>query len=328
MSKIRHYKPTVYILTEGETEQYYFGRIKELVNDDLTGKYSVNVEIREIVSGSKTDPKGLVKEAKDAKKQYGYDEVWVVFDKDRDPNDTNRIKAFENAKKGKINIAFSSMAFEHWILLHYSKSNFAFQRSDCNSRGNNPCVCIGTICLCGAINNIITPNEYTKADPKLYEKIKEFDKKAIENAAWLRNNQINNIIPTQLYLSNPYTDVDKLLCLLMGYSTCVYGLINQEVVFLNFVFRINSSVRNNTNLAINLDFTNNGVNSFPFNNVQTFELVDGNEEVYNIFSITNPEIIISDATVNKTITFQNVPINSNNLKFKFSESNSYLLIEL
>lgn len=64
MSKQKFLKRTVYILTEGETEQAYFARIGEILGNDTEWKYSVTVEVREITNGSKTDPVHMVKEAK------------------------------------------------------------------------------------------------------------------------------------------------------------------------------------------------------------------------------------------------------------------------
>lgn len=81
MSKQKFLKRTVYILTEGETEQAYFARIGEILGNDTEWKYSVTVEVREITNGSKTDPVHMVKEAK--KNKSSYDEIWVVFDRDK-----------------------------------------------------------------------------------------------------------------------------------------------------------------------------------------------------------------------------------------------------
>ena len=81
MSKNKNIKRSLYILTEGHTEQAYFSRISEILGDEDEWKYSVTVDVREIVDGSKTDPVNMVKEAK--KSQKSYDEIWVVFDKDR-----------------------------------------------------------------------------------------------------------------------------------------------------------------------------------------------------------------------------------------------------
>jgi len=134
MSKQKSIKKTVYILTEGKTEEAYFARIGEILGNDTDWKYSVTFEVREIVDGSKTDPVKMVKEAKEQKGSFN--EIWVVFDKDRERDILNE-KAIALATKSKIKVAFSSISFEHWIILHFEKSTFAFQRSDCESRSTN-----------------------------------------------------------------------------------------------------------------------------------------------------------------------------------------------
>ena len=78
--KTKNIKRSLYILTEGHTEEAYFSRIKEIMGDEDEWKYSVTVEVREIVDGSKQDPVGMVREARQSTKDYS--EVWVVFDKD------------------------------------------------------------------------------------------------------------------------------------------------------------------------------------------------------------------------------------------------------
>lgn len=89
MNKNKNIKRSLYILTEGQTEEAYFSRIKEIMGDEDEWKYSVTVEVREIVEGSKQDPIGLVKEAKKSLKNYS--EVWVVFDKDRERDNENSV---------------------------------------------------------------------------------------------------------------------------------------------------------------------------------------------------------------------------------------------
>ncbi len=64
MKKNKTIKRSVYILTEGDTEEAYFSRISEIVGADTDWEYSVTVEVREIIKGSKTDPINIVKEAK------------------------------------------------------------------------------------------------------------------------------------------------------------------------------------------------------------------------------------------------------------------------
>ena len=116
------------ILCEGETEENYF---KGLVSDNrYRDKFaSVNVDIYKPKDHS---PVGLVDEAKDriknAKRERNeFNFVWVVFDKD---GHQNLPKAFNDAKtyNSTINIAFTAICFEYFILLHFEKTTTSFRR--------------------------------------------------------------------------------------------------------------------------------------------------------------------------------------------------------
>src|ERR1017187_5367603 len=106
------------ILCEGKTEYIYFDGIR-------TEKLNKNQEVGlRIAIAKPKDVKGvgkeMVEQAKSlkgtAKKENNeYKEIWVVFDKD---NYTKHHEAFTQAKGNKINIAFSSVSFEYWFLLH------------------------------------------------------------------------------------------------------------------------------------------------------------------------------------------------------------------
>ena len=69
-----------------------------------------------------------------------FDEVWVVFDKD---GYTKHEEVFELAKNGarEVKIAFSSIAFEHWALLHFTKCSTAFPKSDCKDEKERVLYC-------------------------------------------------------------------------------------------------------------------------------------------------------------------------------------------
>jgi hypothetical protein len=223
MKKNKSTKRSLYILTEGITEQAYFSRISEILGDDAEWRFSVHVDVREIEEGSKTDAVGMVKEAKE--NINNYDEVWVVFDRDRDSR--NKIlEAVEIAKKWKIKIAFSSISFEEWVLLHFEKCAHAFERSDCESRGEQ-CVCNGTICVSTYLKQNYYPS-YKKGKAKLYDELADKQTIALENTAWLRCHHSPNL---NFYLLNPYTDVDVLVARLLEFATIRYEKINSVFLF-------------------------------------------------------------------------------------------------
>ena len=80
-------------------------------------------EVKEVnVKGCGCSTCQLINEAKkiqeklEHERQVSFDRVWLVFDKD-DFTDFN--KAIEEAKKEKINCAWSNEAFELWYVLHF-----------------------------------------------------------------------------------------------------------------------------------------------------------------------------------------------------------------
>ena len=101
------------IVCEGEkTEPNYFKAFTEHWS-----------EVKEVnVKGCGCSTCQLINEAKriqkilERKRQVSFDRVWLVFDKD-DFKDFN--KAIAEAKKEKMNCAWSNEAFELWYVLHF-----------------------------------------------------------------------------------------------------------------------------------------------------------------------------------------------------------------
>jgi RloB-like protein len=324
MKKNKTTKRTVYILTEGETEEAYFARIGEIVGADTDWEYSVTVEVREIIAGSKTDPINIVKEAKKSKPDY--DEVWVVFDKDRQRDDKNE-GAFKMAAKAKINVAFSSISFEHWLILHFEKSAFAFQRSDCESRTTkaNPiiCVCNGTICAKAYLKQPAFYPSFEKGKALLYDDLKERNIIAIENAAWLRKYQSPY---TDIHLLNPYADVDILLCELLNLNKVIYVSIGDVFIFEGVEITILSAIRNANIMSISISLNNQSQIAFAINNNQPFTLTD---ESGNTFLYENIQASILHPNSNQLIQLSyTVNPDSQSFRFKASTINSYTLVDI
>ena len=55
------------------------------------------------------------------------DELWAVFDRD---GCTKHPEAFNKAEANEIRIAFSSISFEYWILLHFKYTTRPFSKAD------------------------------------------------------------------------------------------------------------------------------------------------------------------------------------------------------
>lgn len=123
----------ILILTEGETEEIY---LKSYKSDDENRRRLSGVGI-EIYKPKDHSPLGLLAEAKkrikEAKKdKMPYEKVWIVFDRDGHAN----IPATFHEKQAvnEIEIAFSVVCFEYWILLHFEKTTRLF--NDCDSIGS------------------------------------------------------------------------------------------------------------------------------------------------------------------------------------------------
>ena len=146
---------------------------------------------------------GLVQEARS--RINDFDEVWVVFDKN---GYTKHKEAFELANQpinGKqVNIAFSSIAFEQWVLLHFVKSDTLFLKSahiveELRTKG-------------------YFPDYEKKAYIDTYSFLKDKTLQAIENSAWLKHQlEKSGLLPANpIYELNPYTDVEVLVIRLLS----------------------------------------------------------------------------------------------------------------
>lgn len=205
MPKKKTYR-TVFIACEGSnTEPNYFGRLAE--NIDATRRLKVEVFPKPPILGTagqvnrRSDPVGLVELAKQQLVNGTYDESWAVFDCD---GHNGLAEAFQKAQEvvdGKtVRIAFSNIAFEHWILLHFERNATAYAKSadlieDCFVRKN--------------LYPTYGKNRLTDPYPVLADKTLL----AIENAAWLRHCQLTALAAAngKVYALNPYTDVDELV---------------------------------------------------------------------------------------------------------------------
>jgi len=169
--KKRSLRRTVFIACEGRnTEPIYFEKIAEEIED--RGIFSVTIYPDRSDDTPVSHALGLVLEARS--RIDDFDEVWVVFDRN---GYTKHKEAFELAAEsvnGKfVHIAFSSIAFELWVLLHFEKSNTAFAKS------------AGIVQLLRDRSHF--PGYEKKAYIDTYSFLKNRTLQAMENAAWLRN---------------------------------------------------------------------------------------------------------------------------------------------
>ncbi|MER0439043.1 RloB family protein [Emticicia sp. W12TSBA100-4] len=187
----------ILILTEGETEEIY---LKSYKSDDENRRRLSGVGI-EIYKPKDHSPLGLLAEAKkrikEAKKdKMPYEKVWIVFDRDGHAN----IPATFHEKQAvnEIEIAFSVVCFEYWVLLHFEKTTRLF--NDCDSIGSY-------------IRQKHFP-EYEKSRNN-YHNLKDKISLAIENATWTTKQNQNDLNDgLKPYQLQAYTNVHELISFL------------------------------------------------------------------------------------------------------------------
>lgn len=182
----------ILILCEGLSEKIY---LKGIQSDEQNRRKLANTEI-EIYQPEDYSPYGLLTEAKRKKREANkdkmpYHNIWIVFDKD---GHENIAKTFEESKDSDINIAFSLICFEYWILLHFEKTSAYFKN-------------------CNLILSYIKKKNYLDYNKtNYYSQISDNDKiEALKNAAWLhKQNKTDIERGIKIYNLSAYTSFDKL----------------------------------------------------------------------------------------------------------------------
>ena len=106
-----------YILTNGrETEKNYFDLIKS-----KKSIFDAKVEYQN------SNPVQLVRYASQYLREAN--QVWCVFDIDNNFNDGTLIQAIKLAEETGVQIAYSNIAFEVWLLSHYQKVESSYDNT-------------------------------------------------------------------------------------------------------------------------------------------------------------------------------------------------------
>lgn len=185
---------------EGETERNYFLGIKQ--DPDFKKKLSaltVKVELSKKQASTAMVEQTL--SLMDAADREGnpYDTAWLVFDHDHNPK---RREAWMEAQKDaslKNNIAFSSIAFEQWYLLHFAQSARPYATS---------------AALIKALKKFLP--DYQKAQRNDFQILKDHLDRGLENANWLHQERQKEDTP--IFDQNPVTTVHFLLAYLLSVS--------------------------------------------------------------------------------------------------------------
>lgn len=213
----------------------------------------------------KSQPISWIKEARDNLKDEAFEEVWAVFDHDGRNKTENAFQLAREKVNGKVvNIAFSSIAFEHWILLHFERNANAFKKSLCRTGDQiHECGssistddCGGAHCLIGYMrhNLYLSSDSTTKRHDTFSELLGHLTEDnnrqiAYANAAWLRHIVPHD--PLKPYGINPFTNVDTLVQRLLGEEQEIaWGIFDQPILWHEIA--ISASISNNT-LVINFN---------------------------------------------------------------------------
>ena len=212
---------TVFISCEGsKSERYYFEAIHEAIQD--AEQFELRVYPNDTDEQPKSDPLGLIQVARRHNNAQQYDELWAVYDKDGYTKHAEAVKSAQAEPHQKlVNIAFSSIAFEHWLLLHFERNLEPFPKSRDvieHLKQHLPAYHKGT--------------EYAKYF--LYEETQELLPTALKNAAWVRYQQRQALEQgTPIYNLNPYTDIDRLVQRLLDERTYQFAGVEEECVIID-----------------------------------------------------------------------------------------------
>lgn len=182
----------------------------------------------------KAVPIRYVKEAQEGLEDGTYESAWAVFDKDYHPKHKEAFELAEQEIDGnKVKIAFSSISFEQWILLHFEKNLTAFEKSECKENkvpincgtGKHENDCYGKRCIGGYLRRQKHLTNYSKSVNRTsFDNLHNLHSIAIKNAAWLKYQVSKNNLTTPVYELNPYTNMDNFLKYLLN--------IEQEIVWM------------------------------------------------------------------------------------------------
>ncbi len=190
----RDLRKRILIICEGKrTEPIYFNGIKT-----HTRSAGLNIKVMDRPKNSGLElVKHAVKLKETAEKENNeYDSVWVVLDKD---SYTKYKETFSFAGKNNINIAFSSLSFEIWYLLHYVYSTKPWNKYSELERELKKHI-----------------PEYDKSKSDMYFILKEKTSAAVKNAVRLRKHHKDDIDKgKKIYDLACYTEVDILINILL-----------------------------------------------------------------------------------------------------------------
>ena len=247
MAKYAPTPTTLFISCEGtSSERYYFEAIQEEIQDKE--QFELRIYPNDNDPNPKTTPREMIAIARRYNVAQQYDKLWAVYDKNGYTKHKEALELAQKPNVQKVHIAFSSIAFEHWLLLHFERSSTAFPKS----------------------KNVI--EQLKKYLPKygkdatytklyLFEHTKQHLPTAFKNAAWLRHQQKPLLTNHPIYTINPYTDIDRLVQCLLDFPTKYQFIdLNEAVPIGTLMFYVQQdqahlqiAVRNDGKTTVKMD---------------------------------------------------------------------------
>lgn len=280
------------------------GAKKRQIKEAINNLEPVEYVIEDIY---KSQPTCYVRKAQLAYEEKGYSEIWAIYDKDGHPDHETAAKlAIDlNICDKIVNIGFSSISFEEWILMHFEFCNIPFLKSQCRDSDKNvfDCGththendCNGSKCVVG---RIVEQGYLTYNDSKNFS-FQEFENKrniAFKNALLSKEKAFDK---TKFYNNNPIVTIDRLVFKLTHVDKG--DLIWEYNSIIEIAKDVTINILNNDNEFI-VEIQNNSQKMFIVNN-DLFKLIDidfqslwGNDRMYLepntsnvIFSKQNLEI--------------------------------------
>lgn len=191
--------PVFRIFCEGEkTEPLY---IKGYISHFHSEKRNLIV----IEGTNKTTPVQLVDLAVSTKNSGHKDDViWVVFDRESEARYSHELhaKARKKAKDNNVEIAFTNVCFEYWLLIHFNFTTASY--TSCNNL-------LKQSSLKTELRKIGI-DDYDKGLTSLFDKLKDKIPTAMKNAKKLRGQVLKdaNKDRTAPHYLNPYIDTDEM----------------------------------------------------------------------------------------------------------------------
>ena len=118
----RSIKPVMRVFTKGEKTEINY--VRGYIHSYLRSKGYIAQDII-VEQPNDTSPHGLLETAQ--RERLSGDVVWIVFDCDQH---LGKAETFRNASVSNVKIAYSSISFETWILLHFIYSTHAYKSCD------------------------------------------------------------------------------------------------------------------------------------------------------------------------------------------------------